>query len=255
MSHANEIIKQLRKEPSSSKLVQKEHRRNQKYRRQNKQKKLPTVQQVFEQIEFADIAMKKLFLDEPLTDDELDALLNSEYMRVSDGNPVADGEYQASTLYQQSKFGLAISSPILFTSIELEVLAYFGRHPELLHSLPPRKFEELVAAVFRNNGFDVELTPETRDGGIDIVAVQKNGFGGDTLHLVECKRYLPDNKVGIGIVQRMLGVVEQHRATQGLIVTTSSFSSDALNCAKYSQYRLGLNGYAELSKWLAAFTK
>ncbi|MDD2721740.1 MAG: restriction endonuclease [Gallionella sp.] len=198
--------------------------------------------------------MKKLFLDEPLTDDELDALLHSEYLGVSDGKLDMTQGHQASTLYQQSKLSLAVSSPILFSSIELEVLAYFGRHPELLHSLPPRKFEELVAAVFRNNGFEVELTPETRDGGIDIIAVQKNGFGGSTLHLVECKRYLPENKVGIGIVQRMLGVVEQHRATQGLIVTTSSFSHDAEVCAQSSPYRLGLNGYTDLSKWLAAFT-
>ncbi len=222
----------------------------QRQQRGREQKHIPTAQQIFDRIERADTAIKKLFLDEPLTDDELDALLHSEYMGTTDSR-----SHQASKLYQQSKFGLAVASPVLFTSIELEVLAYFGQHPELLHSLPPRKFEEIVATVFRNNGFDVELTPETRDGGIDIIAVQKNSFGGSTLHLVECKRYLPENKVGIGIVQRMLGVVEQHRATQGLIVTTSSFSRDAEECAKSSRYRLGLNGYADLAKWLVAFTK
>jgi restriction system protein len=78
---------------------------------------------------------------------------------------------------------------------------------------------------------------------------------GSTLHLVECKKYRPENKVGIGIVQRMLGVVEQHRATQGIIVTTSSFSNDAEVCARSSQYRLGLNEYTDLSKWLAEFAK
>ena len=166
-----------------------------------------------------------------------------------------DKAHKATALYEPTKFGLAVASPFLFTNIEHEVLAYFGRHPELLYSLPPRKFEELVASVFRNNGFDVELTPETRDGGVDIVAVKKTGFAGNTLHLVECKRYLPDNKVGIGVVQRMLGVVEQHQATQGIIVTTSSFSRDAKLCAQSSRHRLGLNAYADLSKWLAMFTK
>lgn len=252
MSNVRSVLKQLRNTPNSSKLVQKDLRRE---RKKKKQKQLLTAQQILDQIEYADIAIKKLFLGELLTDDELDALLHSEYLDVSVDNQSMDGGQQASTLYKQSKLGLAIASPILFTSIELEVLAYFGRHPELLHSLPPRKFEELVATVFRNNGFEVKLTPETRDGGIDIIAIQKNGFGGNTLHLVECKRYLPENKVGIGIVQRMLGVVEQHRATQGIIVTTSSFSHDAQVCAQSSQYRLGLNGYADLSKWLAAFAK
>jgi restriction system protein len=224
-------------------------------RLQKERKQPPTTRQAFERIERADAAMKKLFLDEPLTNDELDALLHSDYMLEVLDDPNSAESHQASTLYKPSMFGLAVASPILFASIELEVLAYFGRHPELLYSLPPRKFEELVAAVFRNNGFEVELTPETRDGGVDIVAVQKNGFGGNTLHLVECKRYLPENMVGIGIVQRMLGVVDQHRATQGLIVTTSSFSRDAQVCAQSSQYRLGLNGYADISKWLAAFAK
>lgn len=224
-------------------------------RPRKEKRQLPTTQQVFERIERADSAMKKLFLDEPLTDDELDALLHSDYMMKAHDDGLNTEGHQASTLYAPSMLGHAIASPILFSNIEIEVLAYFGRHPELLHSLPPRKFEEIVAAVFRNNGFEVELTPETRDGGVDIIAVQKNSFGGNTLHLVECKRYLPENKVGIGIVQRMLGVVEQHRATQGLIVTTSSFSRDAQICAQSSQYRLGLNGYTDLSKWLAAFTR
>lgn len=250
MPKDNKTLKQLRREPNPYKLVGKILKEDRK-----KRKQAPTAEQIFDQIEFADIAIKKLFLDEPLTDEELDALLHSEYMKVPENSLSIEGKPQASTLYQQSKFGLAVASPILFTGIELEVLAYFGRHPELLYSLPPRKFEELVAAVFRNNGFEVELTPETRDGGVDIVAVQKNGFGGNTLHLVECKRYLPENKVSIGIVQRMLGVVEQHRATQGIIVTTSSFSREAHICAQSSQYRLGLNGYTDLSKWLAAFAK
>jgi restriction system protein len=229
--------------------------RKQKRRWRNKHKLPLTSQQIFERIERADAAMKKLFLDEPLTDEEFDELLQSDYLKALDDKPDSAEGYQASTLYEPAKFGLAVASPFLFTNIELEVLAYFGRHPELLHSLPPRKFEELVASIFRNNGFDVELTPETRDGGVDIAAVQKNVFAGSTLHLVECKRYLPENKVGIGTVQRMLGVVEQHRATQGIIVTTSTFSREAKVCAQSSRYRLGLNEYADLSKWLAAFAK
>jgi restriction system protein len=250
MPKGNTTLKQLRREPNPYKLVGKVLKEDRK-----KQKAVPTAEQIFDRIELADIAIKKLFLDEQLSDEELDALLHSEYMMVDGRAPRNEGTPMASELYQQSKFGLAVAAPILFTNIELEILAYFGRHPELLFSLPPRKFEEVVATVFRNSGFTVELTPETRDGGIDIIAIQKNGFAGSTLHLVECKRYLPENKVGVGIVQRMLGVVEQHRATQGIIVTTSSFSLDAKVCAQSSQYRLGLNGYTDLSKWLAAFAK
>ncbi len=250
MKKDNKALRELRNETNPYKHVKRVLQLERK-----KRKSPPAVHQIFDQIEQANIAMKKLFLDEVLTDDELDALLNSEFMKPSEEYLSSDRVHQASELYKQSKFALAVSSPILFSSIELEVLDYFGRHPELLHSLPPRKFEELIATIFRNNGFNVELTPETRDGGVDIFAVQKDGFGGSILNIVECKRYSPEYKVGIGIVQRMLGVVEQHRATQGVIVTTSSFTRDAQTCAQSSQYRLGLKGYADLSKWLIAFSK
>jgi len=221
-------------------------------RRARRRPRPPTAGEIFDRIERADSAMKKLFLDEALTDEELDALLNSEYLETKQWD---QANAQPETLYNPSKLGIAVASPILFSNYELEVLAYFGRHPETMYSLTPRKFEELVATVLRNNGFEVELTPETRDGGIDIIAARKSGIGGETLHFVECKRYARTNKVGIGIVQRMMGVVEQHRATQGIIVTTSSFTRDAQVTAQHSPHRLGLNSYTELAKWLAAFSK
>lgn len=203
--------------------------------------------------ERADLAMKKLFHDEPLSADELDALLKSDYLTpVQDDASPQEG---AQTLYQPSQFGVAVSSPFLFKEVEREVLAYFGRHPELLYSLPPRKFEELVAAVFRQDGYDVELTPETRDGGIDIIAVRREGLAGGGLHLIECKRYVPGNTVGIGVVQRLLGVVEQHRATKGIIVTTSTFTRDALEVAQSARHRLALNEYAKLAEWLLRFSQ
>lgn len=225
--------------------VRKQERRSKKPR-----PRVRSAAQAFEEIELANAAVTKLFLDEPLSSAELDALLHSDYLSPSD-EPVICGK--PVSLYEPAKFGLAVASPFLFSDVEREVLAYFGRYPELLHSLPPRKFEELIASVFRQNGFAVELTPETRDGGIDIIAVQKSGLSGSSLHLIECKRYLPHNTVGIGIVQRLLGVVEQHKATKGIVVTTSSFTRDAVLVAESAQHRLVLNEYSKLTSWLAEF--
>ena len=85
---------------------------------------------------------------------------------------------------------------------------------------------------------------------MDIFAVRRDGFSGGMLHLIECKRYQPLNKVGIGTVQRLLGVVDHHRATKGLVITTSSFSSDAIEFATQSKFRLGLSDYQALTEWL-----
>lgn len=198
----------------------------------------------------ADTAMKKLFEDDELTQQELEALFQSDYLRK-----VKEEQPSKVDLFTLSPIAQVLSSNILLIDTEAEILAYFARHPEMLFSIPPRKFEELVASIFKNNGFQVELTPETRDGGIDIIAIRHDIITGNTLHLIECKRHLPENKVGIGVVQRMMGVVEVHRATQGLIVTTSDFSREARECADTSKYRLTLNAYSDISKWLRAINK
>jgi restriction system protein len=165
-------------------------------------------------IELSESAMRKLALGEELSDHEVTALFESDY--VKEGSPYPEFLSSGTQLYEAPE-GMGV---IHVLDVEREMFSYFARHPDQMRLIPPRKFEELVAAIFRNNGFDVTLTPETRDGGIDIFAVQKNVFGGDLLHLIECKRYAANNKVGIGVVQRLAGIVDQYRANRGIIVTT-----------------------------------
>lgn len=183
--------------------------------------KFRTAAQVFDMIELSESAMRKLALGEDLSDEEVSALFESDY--VKEGSSYPEFLSSGTPLYE-SPGSLGI---VHLIDVEREMFAYFARHPDQMRLIPPRRFEELVAAIFKNNGFEVTLTPETRDGGIDIFAVQKNVFGGDLLHLVECKRHAATNKVGVGIVQRLAGVVDQHRASRGVIVTTSSFTEDA----------------------------
>ncbi len=47
------------------------------------------------------------------------------------------------------------------TDIDSELKRYFAKHPEKLYDLSPRQFEELVASILRDFGFDVELTQAT----------------------------------------------------------------------------------------------
>lgn len=143
-----------------------------------------------------------------------------------------------------------VDCSICIPNVELELIAHLQKHPKTLFDISPRKFEELVAAIFRNNGFAVELTPKTRDGGVDIIAVENSAFTGNSIHLIECKRYSPDNKVGIGVVQRLLGTVAQRRATKGIVVTTSSFTQDAIRVAEETRHTITLNNYNSILGWL-----
>jgi hypothetical protein len=52
-----------------------------------------------------------------------------------------------------------------------ELIRVLAERPELMYELRPRQFEELLADIFARQGFDVELTQQTRDGGYDLWVV------------------------------------------------------------------------------------
>ncbi len=146
----------------------------------------------------------------------------------------------------------APNGSILVTDINTELKRYLNKHPEKLYELSPRKFEELIASILEDLGFDVELTQATRDGGSDIIAYIRNAVC-EYLTLVECKKYAPENKVGVGIIRQVTGVHHIKRATKSLIVTTSFFSPDAIKEAKAFENQLDLRDYESIKDWLRKY--
>ena len=133
-----------------------------------------------------------------------------------------------------------------------ELIRYLAKHPELLYELQPRRFEELVAELLHSQGFEPTLTPRTRDGGRDILAARSDALG-SLLYLVECKRYAPKNKVGVEVVRAIHGVTQAERATKGVIVTTSSFTKDAIAFASPLKFGIGLHDFEALKSWLDSY--
>jgi restriction endonuclease Mrr len=151
----------------------------------------------------------------------------------------------------------ATSLIVTLDDLNQEVAEYILRNPTILYEMKPRQFEILIASIMKNHGFDVELTPETRDGGIDIVATQHSDFG-NNLFLIECKRYSPKNKVGIEKVQRLNGIIDNYegkKATRGMLVTTSTFSKDAAIFAEPLEFRLSLHDYNDITAWISRYAK
>lgn len=128
-----------------------------------------------------------------------------------------------------------------------EVIHQLAKRPQEIFELSPRQFEELVAALLREQGYDVELTPTSKDGGKDLLVAVPHGLG-DFLYLVECKRYR--KPVGVRRVRELYGVVEQERATAGILVTTSTFTRDAVEFRRPIGRRLSLLDYQDLVSWL-----
>jgi hypothetical protein len=106
-----------------------------------------------------------------------------------------------------------------------EVISHVSKRHRDIFTLTPRKFEEVVASVYSDIGWQAELTRQTRDGGVDIVCLANSS--GETC-IVECKRYSPSRKVGIAAVDRLVGAAFRTSTKSAHLVTTSSFSKPAL---------------------------
>lgn len=101
------------------------------------------------------------------------------------------------------------------------------RENQELYQMKPRDFERMAAELLKYQGFEVELTKQTRDGGCDIYAIFKIAGSHPIKILVECKRYREDRKIGVGIVRQLRDVTRQDNFNKGLLLTTSFLTKDS----------------------------
>lgn len=118
-----------------------------------------------------------------------------------------------------------------------------------MYNLSPREFEELVAELFSKQGFDVELTSETRDGGCDIIAT-KNIGGLPFMLLIEWKKYAKGNPVGVSFVRSLLGVQGDRKANKAVLVITSRFTKSARDFANRQQHLISLMDINDLMRMI-----
>lgn len=135
-----------------------------------------------------------------------------------------------------------------------KLIKFLSKNPQYLQEIESREFEEVVAEIFRKQGFEVELTKRTRDGGKDIIAVQRHALGIDTKYFIECKRYSLDHKVSVDIVRNLYGVKNTvDGANKIILATTSTFTKDAINFAKEkipSKWEIDLKDYNDVTNWI-----
>jgi restriction system protein len=84
--------------------------------------------------------------------------------------------------------------------------------------LTPRNFEHLVRALFEAIGLKSWVTQDTRDDGVDGVAVNEDPIVGG-LCVIQAKRY--SKVVGLEAVHALAGTMEDKHAAKGVLVTTS----------------------------------
>lgn len=105
--------------------------------------------------------------------------------------------------------------------------------PNDLIELTDREYEILVATLYAKKGYEVAVTPPTRDGGVDIIAVRDGAAV-----LIEAKQ-LTEGRVAVGDVRDLYSVARDiHSVSYDIcnrieyvaeiaIFTTSDLSTDA----------------------------
>jgi len=105
-------------------------------------------------------------------------------------------------------------------------LAWQQQLHQMLLSLDPNAFERLAQRLLRESGFiQVQVTGKSGDGGIDGVGIARiNGFL--SFHvLFQCKRY--QGSVTASQIRDFRGAM-QGRTDKGLLITTGTFTRDAI---------------------------
>lgn len=117
--------------------------------------------------------------------------------------------------------------------------------PKIIDNISSREFEEMVCELLDKQGYNVKLTKQTRDGGKDIIVVQKSVLGEFCIY-VECKKYDKSNPISVKLVRELYGTVMADDATAGMIITTSYFTRDAKEYRDKIKHRMTLKDYNDL---------
>lgn len=99
-----------------------------------------------------------------------------------------------------------------------------------LAAMPWEDFEHIVRELFgkmfseRSPGAEVNVTRASRDYGVDALIYDPNPILGGK-YVIQAKRYV--NTVDVAAVRDLFGTVQNEGASNGFLVTTSSYGPDA----------------------------
>ena len=172
------------------------------------------------------------------------------HLFAGDETPILEfKDWHFDKIYSLSNDPIPHELEITIQAVNEQLIEYLRRHPNALYQLKPRQFEELIGEILHSFGWEVELTPATRDGGYDIFAITKSELGLNTSWIIECKKYAKHRKVGIDYVRSICGIKNELKVANALVATTSFFSSEVKKY-KNSRYDLELVDYNRLVEWM-----
>lgn len=128
---------------------------------------------------------------------------------------------------------------------------------ERIRSSDFRFFEELVVQLLVKMGYGGSFNDAAKaigkphDEGIDGI-IKEDKLGLDTIYL-QAKRYVATRGVGRPEVQQFLGALQGQHATNGVFITSSHFTKEAIEFVKHAPTKIVLINGQELVRYMIEY--
>lgn len=169
---------------------------------------------------------------------------------------IVKNEFETITLIKESarKYTLQVQNKA--QNIINEIVFKQENAKRILSSIDAYTFEEIIAELLMDNGFDVMLTPKSNDSGRDIIAAYTLN-GESTLMMVECKKWRISKTLGPIPVRALLGqyYYEKNKANFNcamLVTTCENIGPTALRMEQ-DLSELSIKGYNDINNWMSKY--
>ena len=122
--------------------------------------------------------------------------------------------------------------------------------------MSPNFFEKLVLDLLLNMGFGSRnkemaiVTPTSHDNGVDGI-IPEDALGLDKIY-IQAKRYT-DNPVSKPEIHKIIGALDEQKATKGVFITTSKFTSGAVETANKASKKIVLIDGKSLADYMIEY--
>lgn len=118
------------------------------------------------------------------------------------------------------------------------VIDKISRDHNELYSLDWKKFEDLIAHLLEEYGWEITPMGYTKDAGIDLIAVRRVPPNVKFSMMVQCKKYRKERTVGVSVVKDVWATKWEKGFHHAMIATTSYFTKGALEKAESWKFDL-----------------
>lgn len=109
------------------------------------------------------------------------------------------------------------------------IITHIARDSRHINNIEWRDLERIIAQIFAEIGYHVELTSSSHDGGKDVILFCASAKRKDCRFFIEVKHWRGRHKVGYGAVRKLADVIFRDGVNGGIFLSSSGFAKQIQN--------------------------